>query len=156
MGLVHFQPQMQGKSMGGPTFASGRCDSSGAIAHLPNSFSQLYQTHYSNPCPFNNPSFWSSHQKWAWHCQSTNTYCPVEHYDVIHMMKWHFCAHPLIPRYATPTPERIKTWAVKQTWVLCPTQLVKPLCLHMGELVRTSMEGRSCGHAVVIPMRYHT
>jgi len=35
------------------------------------------------------------------------------------MMERHFCAHPLIPGYSAPTPEGIKSWAVKQMYGFC-------------------------------------
>ena len=35
------------------------------------------------------------------------------------MIERHFCVHPLLPRYSTPTPEGIKTWAVKQMYGFC-------------------------------------
>jgi len=48
------------------------------------------------------------------------TFCPIEHRDtIVKMMEHHFCVHPLIPRYSAPTPEGIKSWAVKQTYEYC-------------------------------------
>ena len=49
-----------------------------------------------------------------------HTFCPLEHCDtIVKMMERHFCAHPLIPRYSAPTPEGIKSWAVKQIYEYC-------------------------------------
>ena len=48
------------------------------------------------------------------------TFCPVEHRDtIVKMMERHFCAHPLIPGFYTPTPVKIKTWAVKHMYEFC-------------------------------------
>jgi len=48
------------------------------------------------------------------------TFCPLEHHDtIVKMMERHFCAHPLIPGYSAPTPEGIKSWAVKQIYEYC-------------------------------------
>ena len=38
-----------------------------------------------------------------------HTFCPLEYCDaIVDMMEWHFCEHPFIPGYSTPTPEGIK------------------------------------------------
>ena len=53
-------------------------------------------------------------------CNGRRTFCPIEHrVAVADMMERHFCAHPLIPGYSTPTPEGIKAWAVKQMYEFC-------------------------------------
>jgi hypothetical protein len=45
------------------------------------------------------------------------TFCLIEHCNtVVEMMEQHFCTHPLIPGYSTPTPKGIKAWAVKQSY----------------------------------------
>jgi hypothetical protein len=35
------------------------------------------------------------------------------------MMERHLCAHPLIPGYSHPSPEGIRSWAVKQIYTFC-------------------------------------
>jgi hypothetical protein len=35
------------------------------------------------------------------------------------MMEKHYCAHPLIPGYAHPSPEGIKKWAIQQMYNFC-------------------------------------
>lgn len=48
------------------------------------------------------------------------TFCPAIHRDnIINMMEAHYCAHPLIPGYAPPTPEGIRKWAVKKIYKYC-------------------------------------
>jgi hypothetical protein len=48
------------------------------------------------------------------------TFCPVEHRElIIGMIERHFCAHPLIPGYSSPSPEGIREWAVKQLYKYC-------------------------------------
>ena len=48
------------------------------------------------------------------------TFCSLEFCtDIVDMMEWHLCTHPLIPGYSTPSPEGIKEWAVKQMYEFC-------------------------------------
>jgi len=48
------------------------------------------------------------------------TFCPLElHANIVDMMEWHFCTHPLIPGYSAPSPDGIKEWAVKQMYEFC-------------------------------------
>ncbi|KIK05393.1 hypothetical protein K443DRAFT_3879 [Laccaria amethystina LaAM-08-1] len=48
------------------------------------------------------------------------TFCPMIHRDtIINMMEKHYCAHPLIPGYAPPSPEGIRHWAVRQMYNYC-------------------------------------
>jgi hypothetical protein len=47
-----------------------------------------------------------------------HTFCPLEHRsNIVEMMEWNLCAHPLIPGYSAPTG--IKAWAVKQMYKFC-------------------------------------
>jgi hypothetical protein len=51
---------------------------------------------------------------------NTCTFCPVEHRQpIINMIEHHYCAHPLIPGYLSPTPAGIREWAVKQIYSYC-------------------------------------
>ncbi|KAJ7774147.1 hypothetical protein DFH07DRAFT_988137 [Mycena maculata] len=48
------------------------------------------------------------------------TFCPADSRDpILSMMEKHFCAHPLLPGYAHPSPEGIKRWAVLQMYKFC-------------------------------------
>ena len=48
------------------------------------------------------------------------TFCPIEYRaSVVEMVERHFCVHPDIPGYSTPTPKGIKAWAVRQVWEFC-------------------------------------
>ncbi|KAJ7721079.1 hypothetical protein DFH07DRAFT_691115, partial [Mycena maculata] len=48
------------------------------------------------------------------------TFCPADYRDpILSMMEKHFCAHPLLPGYAHPSPEGIKRWAVLQMYKFC-------------------------------------
>ena len=50
----------------------------------------------------------------------TQTFCPSELKEVIlGMVERHYCAHPLIPGYSSPTPKGIQAWAVKQMYNYC-------------------------------------
>ncbi len=52
----------------------------------------------------------------------TRTFCPSElKEDILSMIERHYCAHPLIPGYSSPTPEGIQAWAVKQMYNYCIT-----------------------------------
>jgi len=52
----------------------------------------------------------------------TRTFCPSElKEDILSMIERHYCAHPLIPGYSSPTPEGIRAWAVKQMYNYCVT-----------------------------------
>ena len=119
-GIGAFSATEVGESMGTPTFASRCPDSSGAFAHSVNATKLTIRIpapstiHHPGPVAENEPDTDE---------ETTNerrTFCPVEHRDaVVGMMERHFCAHPLIPGYSAPTPEHIKTWAVKQAYDFC-------------------------------------
>ncbi|KAJ6483695.1 hypothetical protein DFH09DRAFT_1340301 [Mycena vulgaris] len=48
------------------------------------------------------------------------TFCPPSYREpIVSMMEKHFCAHPLLPGYAEPSPEGIKRWAVQQMYKFC-------------------------------------
>ena len=62
------------------------------------------------------------------------TFCPIEHREaVVEMMERHFCAHPLIPGYSSPTPEGIKSWAVKQVYDFCVSHDLPNLWAYLWE-----------------------
>ncbi|KAJ6586656.1 hypothetical protein B0H10DRAFT_1832240 [Mycena sp. CBHHK59/15] len=48
------------------------------------------------------------------------TFCPADYRDpIVKMMEKHYCAHPLLPGYAHPSPEGIRRWAVLQMYKFC-------------------------------------
>ena len=48
------------------------------------------------------------------------TFCPPENrQSIVDMLERHYCAHPVIPGYAAPTPAAIKRWAVQQMYRFC-------------------------------------
>ncbi|KAJ7697483.1 hypothetical protein B0H17DRAFT_870000, partial [Mycena rosella] len=52
--------------------------------------------------------------------KTRHTFCPPSYREpIISMMEKHFCAHPLLPGYAEPSPEGIKRWAVQQMYKFC-------------------------------------
>ena len=63
-----------------------------------------------------------------------HTFCPIEYCDhVVDMMERHFCSHPLIPGYSAPTPDGIKTWAVKQMYNFCVLRELPNLWAYLWE-----------------------
>ena len=123
-----------GESMGRPTFASGHPDSSGAVVHSANSTKLTIRI----PAPLTiHPSGPATEDEPDTDEETTNeqrTFCPAKHHDdVVNMMERHFCAHPLIPGYSTPTPEHIKNWAVKQTYEFCVQHDLRNLWAYLWE-----------------------
>ena len=50
----------------------------------------------------------------------SRTFCPdKQRQPIIDIMERHYCAHPLIPGYSSPTPGSIREWAVKQAYNYC-------------------------------------
>ena len=63
-----------------------------------------------------------------------HTFCPIEHCTtVVKIMECHLCAHPLILGYSVPTPEGIKTWAVKQMYEFCVQHELPNLWAYLWE-----------------------
>ena len=63
-----------------------------------------------------------------------HTFCPIEHCTtVVEIMERHLCAHPLILGYSVPTPEGIKTWAVKQMYEFCVQHKLPNLWAYLWE-----------------------
>ncbi|KAJ3535176.1 hypothetical protein NMY22_g6606 [Coprinellus aureogranulatus] len=69
--------------------------------------------------------------------QSTNerrTFCVAEHREpIITMMERHFCAHPLIPGYAPPSSEGIRSWAVAQMYAYCVKNDLREVWAYLWE-----------------------
>jgi hypothetical protein len=62
------------------------------------------------------------------------TFCPVEYRQpIIDMMERHYCAHPLIPGYSSPTPEGIREWAVKQMYKYCVDHDLREVWAYLWE-----------------------
>lgn len=52
--------------------------------------------------------------------KTRRTFCPAAFREpIVTMMEKHYCAHPLLPGYAHPSPEGIKRWAVTQMYKFC-------------------------------------
>jgi hypothetical protein len=63
-----------------------------------------------------------------------HTFCPMEYRAVvIDLMERHFCTHPLIPGFSTPTLEGIKAWAVKQMYQFCVRRDLPNLWAYLWE-----------------------
>lgn len=61
-------------------------------------------------------------------------FCPPDLRDtVIHLIEWHFCAHPLIPGYSAPDPLSIRHWAVKQIYEFCKEHDLRELWAYLWE-----------------------
>ncbi|KAJ6610973.1 hypothetical protein B0H10DRAFT_2058323 [Mycena sp. CBHHK59/15] len=46
-------------------------------------------------------------------CSRRGVFCPAMYREpIVNMMEKHYCAHPLLPGYAPPSPEGIKRWAM--------------------------------------------
>jgi hypothetical protein len=62
------------------------------------------------------------------------TFCVVEYRQtIINMIEWHYCTHPLIPRYSHPSPEGIRAWAVKQTYGYCIERDLREVWAYLWE-----------------------
>ena len=65
---------------------------------------------------------------------TTCTFCSVEYRQpIINMMERHYCAHPLIPGYSSPTPEGIREWAVKQMYKYCVGHNLREVWAYLWE-----------------------
>ncbi|KAJ7246826.1 hypothetical protein B0H12DRAFT_1220454 [Mycena haematopus] len=52
--------------------------------------------------------------------RTRRTFCPAIYRErIVSMMEKHYCAHPLLPGYAHPSPEGIRRWAVLQMYKFC-------------------------------------
>lgn len=52
--------------------------------------------------------------------RSRRIFCPDEYRKEIEdMMEQHYCAHPLIPGYSSPTPDGIREWAAREAYHFC-------------------------------------
>ena len=61
-------------------------------------------------------------------------FCPKVHREkIINMIENHYCAHPLIPGYAPPSPAGIKKWAVQQMYSFCTTHELPEVWAYLWE-----------------------
>ncbi|KAJ7621731.1 hypothetical protein DFH06DRAFT_1273581 [Mycena polygramma] len=66
--------------------------------------------------------------------KSRRTFCPAAYRDSIEsMMNKHYCAHPLLPGYAHPSPEGIKRWAVMQMYKFCVEHELREVWAYLWE-----------------------
>jgi hypothetical protein len=66
--------------------------------------------------------------------QKRRTFCPEEFRTaIVDMMEKHYCAHPLIPGYAVPTPSGIKEWAVRQIYQFCVQNDLREVWAYLWE-----------------------
>ena len=62
------------------------------------------------------------------------TFCPMQHRQpIIDMLECHYCAHPLIPGYSSPTPTGIREWAVKQMYNYCVEYNLREVWAYLWE-----------------------
>ena len=120
--------------MGAPTLASGCPDSYGVVARSANSMKLTIRIPaHSSTC---SPGQVTEDEPDADEetMAGRRTFCPLEHRDtIVEMMERHFCAHPLIPGYSTPTPEGIKAWAVQQLYEFCVQHNLRNLWAYLWE-----------------------
>ncbi|KAJ6614377.1 hypothetical protein B0H10DRAFT_1803689 [Mycena sp. CBHHK59/15] len=62
------------------------------------------------------------------------TFCPASYREpIVAMMEKHYCAHPLLPGYAHPSPEGIKRWAVLQMYRFCVDNGLREVWAYLWE-----------------------
>ncbi|KAJ6558978.1 hypothetical protein B0H10DRAFT_2369275 [Mycena sp. CBHHK59/15] len=62
------------------------------------------------------------------------TFCPAMYREpIVNMMEKHYCAHPLLPGYAPPSPEGIKRWAVMQMYKFCVEHALREVWAYLWE-----------------------
>ncbi|KAJ7086004.1 hypothetical protein B0H15DRAFT_950602 [Mycena belliarum] len=66
--------------------------------------------------------------------QTKRTFCPAIYREPIeHMMEKHYCAHPLLPGYAEPSPAGIKRWAVLHMYKFCAEHGLREVWAYLWE-----------------------
>ncbi|KAJ7909714.1 hypothetical protein B0H13DRAFT_2330063 [Mycena leptocephala] len=66
--------------------------------------------------------------------RTRRTFCPAAYREpIIAMMEKHYCAHPLLPGYAHPSPEGIKRWAVLQMYKFCVEHGLREVWAYLWE-----------------------
>ncbi|KAJ6552665.1 hypothetical protein DFH09DRAFT_925044 [Mycena vulgaris] len=61
-------------------------------------------------------------------------FCPAAYREpIVNMMEKHYCAHPLLPGYAEPSPEGIKRWAVMQMYKFCVEHALQEVWAYLWE-----------------------
>ncbi|KAJ7642146.1 hypothetical protein FB45DRAFT_365933 [Roridomyces roridus] len=66
--------------------------------------------------------------------ETRRTFCPAEYRDhIVKMMEKHYCAHPLLPGYAHPSPEGIRRWAVLQMYKFCVEHDLREVWAYLWE-----------------------
>jgi hypothetical protein len=62
------------------------------------------------------------------------TFCPARFREhILNMMEKHYCAHPLLPGWAHPSPEGIKRWAVSQMYKFCVEHGLREVWAYLWE-----------------------
>ncbi|KAF8209015.1 hypothetical protein K438DRAFT_1754068 [Mycena galopus ATCC 62051] len=62
------------------------------------------------------------------------TFCPSRFREpILKMMEKHYCAHPLLPGYAHPSPEGIRRWAVCQMYKFCVEHELREVWAYLWE-----------------------
>jgi hypothetical protein len=82
-------------------------------------------------------------------------FCPEKYREpIINMMEKHYCAHPLIPSYAHPSPEGIKKWAVQQIYNFCVLNNVQEVWAYHWENWYRKMQWElwACSVHPIIPV----
>jgi len=66
--------------------------------------------------------------------KSRRTFCAaIYRQPIVKMMENHYCAHPLIPGYAHPSPEGIRKWAVLQMYKFCVEHNLREVWAYLWE-----------------------
>ncbi|KAJ6571057.1 hypothetical protein B0H19DRAFT_987718 [Mycena capillaripes] len=66
--------------------------------------------------------------------RTRHTFCPTQYREpILAMMEKHYCAHPLLPGYAQPSPEGIKRWAVSQMYKFCVEHGLREVWAYLWE-----------------------
>ncbi|KAF7354458.1 SWIM-type domain-containing protein [Mycena venus] len=66
--------------------------------------------------------------------KTRRTFCPASYREsIINMMERHYCAHPLLPGSAHPSPEGIKRWAVTQMYKFCVEHGLREVWAYLWE-----------------------
>ncbi|KAH9971758.1 hypothetical protein BGW80DRAFT_1126222, partial [Lactifluus volemus] len=66
--------------------------------------------------------------------QDQQTFCPSLYRNpIINMMEWHYCAHPLIPRFCPPDMKLIKKWVVQRMYNFCLRHKLPEMWVYLWE-----------------------
>ncbi|KAF7366599.1 SWIM-type domain-containing protein [Mycena sanguinolenta] len=66
--------------------------------------------------------------------KARRTFCPASYREpIITMMERHFCAHPLLPGSAHPSPAGIRRWAVMEMYKFCVENRLREVWAYLWE-----------------------